>query len=301
LLCILCSVTTVTDAQSVRLYGVDDSVDGHVARLLNGDLFRTPIPPAPSAEAAPNGAAADSAAADSAAAAAAAAKFAKDCDDAHKKALGPKTAEPAKDRYAAAKTYRACVENARSSLLVLAPARAATTTVTLQPLEASLAQAETEAKAEATFMGISFGVGVGASISDDDRISAAEVGADGRIRATSTETQEPRVIFESHYYGWCHSDECNAGHRGVGPFFGIVAKDDKLISAFALGVMFGRKSDEGERSEGFSVGIGAILDSDVKSLADGFKEGQPLPPGETQISFEEKSRWGALLFFTRTF
>jgi hypothetical protein len=39
----------------------------------------------------------------------------------------------------------------------------------------------------------------------------------------------------------------------------------------------------------------------VKSLAGGFEEGAPLPPGEMAIRFEERSRWSTLLFVTRTF
>jgi hypothetical protein len=151
------------------------------------------------------------------------------------------------------------------------------------------------------FMGLNFGVGFGLSHSDDDIISEAEVGADGNIRATKTQTQEPRVILESHYYGWCHTDACNKGARGLGPFFGIVAKDDKLISGFALGGMFGWKNPKDDKSDGFSIGLGAMLDSDVTSLAEGFKEGKPLPAGETAVKFEEKSRWAALIYFTRTF
>ena len=149
-------------------------------------------------------------------------------------------------------------------------------------------------------MGISFGVGIGASYSGSRRVSEAEVGADGKIRALKTETEEPRVILESHYYGFCNLPSCKAGRFGFGPFFGIVAKDDKALSAVAIGGMVGWK-DGGESSQGFSIAVGALLDSNVKSLASGFKIGQPLPTGETAVKYEEKSRWGLVIFLTRTF
>lgn len=64
--------------------------------------------------------------------------------------------------------------------------------------------------------------------------------------------------------------------------------------------MYGFKAKPSD-PDGFSIGIGAILDADVKDLADGFKENQPVPEGETIIRYKSESRWSALIFFTRTF
>ncbi len=275
----------------IELYGLSESSPEHLASILDGSIWSraldaslqpgqllgTPETLSPSQ------------------------RYLDQCNKALQIRNEPKTAKPARERYAAIRTYRDCVENARSQLIALEPGQAAVSSAMFQPLLTTLDEDEGAAKAEKDFMGLSFGVGIGASFSSGDRISAAEIGADGSVRATSDESQEPRVILESHYYGWCKSEKCNAGERGFGPFFGIVAKDDKLISAFALGGMIGWKGDQEDKSDGFSIGFGAMLDSDVNSLADGFEKGQPLPPGETSISFETKSRWGAILFFTRTF
>jgi hypothetical protein len=146
-----------------------------------------------------------------------------------------------------------------------------------------------------------FGVGVGVSYSQDDVVSDADVGAGNIVVSKKNERTQPRVILESHYYGWCHSDNCHLGKFGVGPFIAIVAKDDKLISAFGTGVMLGWKDPKAGEADGWSMGIGAVLDANVKSLASGFEDGKALPVGETSVRFEEKSRWSALLFFTRTF
>jgi hypothetical protein len=206
---------------------------------------------------------------------------------------------PVVQRYQAARQARVCIARARAAQSGSSEAKARLATDPALVAQA-LAAAEEEVKPAAQFLGLNFGVGIGVSYSQDERISEAAIAADGTIRAVKTQTQEPRVILESHYYGWCRSTACEKGRRGIGPFFGIVAKDDKLISAFAAGVMLGWK-DDAPTSAGFSVGIGALLDSDVRSLAKGFETGKPLPVGETEVRYEDKSRWGALLFFTRTF
>lgn len=158
-----------------------------------------------------------------------------------------------------------------------------------------------ELKAQAEFMGLAFGVGVGVSYSFDDVVSQASIDAGGKIVAETRQRQLPRVILESHYYGLCKTAKCNAGTFGLGPYFGIVAKSDKLISGFSAGVMFGWRDPVPENSQGFSIGVGALLDDEVKSLATGFRVGELPPNGETVVRYETKARWSGILFFTRTF
>lgn len=266
--------SSVAFGQTVNVFGADRTSQEIQAGVTNGTLW-------------PAAAAAD--------------PTLRDCEQSRVIAMGPKRLHPAQERYEAALRFQECIAQVRGTVLAASGANATAFALSLQAADELATAKVEESAAETQFMGISFGVGVGISYSEDERISEAEVAANGTIRATKTETQEPRVILESHYYGWCKTPACNEGSFGIGPFFGIVAKDDKLISAFALGVMVGWKDTKRTDSDGFSVGLGLLLDSDVKSLADGFEEGQPLPEGETEPQFEEKSRWGALLFFTRTF
>ena len=213
----------------------------------------------------------------------------------------PVTETRATDRHKAALIARQCLEQDQARQMAADPGKSV---LIYQIHEAYIESANARVAKEngsVVFQGISFGVGVGVSFSDDDIISSAEIDASNLIVATKDETTQPRVILESHYYGWCKTAKCNAGKFGIGPYFGIVAKDDNLISAFSTGVMFGWKDSRDPSSAGFSLGIGAILDADVQSLADGYEEGQPLPPGETSIRFKTESKWGAILFFTRTF
>lgn len=271
---IACLASSVAFGQSVNVYGASRTSQDIQAGMMNGTLW-------------PAVAAAD--------------PTLQDCDKSRLIATGPKRRYPASERHEAALRFQDCIAQVRGTVLAASGANAGAFALSLQVAEERAAAEVEESAAETQFMGMSFGVGVGVSFSEDDIVSEAEVAADDTIRATKTETQEPRVILESHYYGWCKTPACNEGSFGIGPFFGIVAKDDKLISAFAVGLMVGWKDKKRTDSDGFSVGVGLILDSDVSSLADGFDEGEPLPEGETEPQFEEKSRWGALLFFTRTF
>ena len=122
---------------------------------------------------------------------------------------------------------------------------------------------------------------------------------DGVVRVTSSKENQPRVFLESHKYFWCN-DNGKDGTRGCGPFVAVAAKDDDVLGGVAIGFMYGRKT-EITSSEGFSVGIGAVLDADVNDLASGFVANQPPPGGETEVRLESKSRWSAVLFVTRTF
>jgi hypothetical protein len=81
----------------------------------------------------------------------------------------------------------------------------------------------------------------------------------------------------------------------------VATDQDDVLAGVGLGFMFGWRTPQNTNGSGFSVGLGAILDANVKSLGDGFEENKPPPPGETSVRFEEKARWSALLFFTRTF
>jgi hypothetical protein len=224
-----------------------------------------------------------------------------DCESARSVAFGRKSNHPAHERYDAARRYEECLSLLRGIVMSAAGIQAASVQASFLASEEQANNKKEETKGEADFMGVAFGVGFGVSYAEDDVISEAEIGADGKVRAVKTDTQQPRVILESHYYGWCRTSACNQGKRGFGPFFGIVAKDEKLISGFALGAMYGWKDSATGKSAGFSAGLGAVLDSGVKSLAKGFEEGRPPPASETEVKYEEKSRWSALLFFTRTF
>lgn len=168
----------------------------------------------------------------------------------------------------------------------------------LQPLADEAVQLKKQADSETEFMGLTWGLGFGFSFSSAELVDDAEI-VNGIVRMKSQKKQQPRVVMEFHKYLWCNKGNTD-GTRGCGPFVAVAASEDKVLSGVGVGFMYGLKSKPTD-SDGFSVGIGAILDGKVKDLAEGFKINQPPPAGETTVRFEEKSRWSALMFVTKTF
>lgn len=155
------------------------------------------------------------------------------------------------------------------------------------------------AEATTQFMDMSWGVGFGYSFGNDDAIDGAEI-VDGVVRVSSERKDLPRAVFEFHRYFWCNKNRTGPGLAGCGPFVAVSATEDKLLSGVGVGFMYGRRAKVDD-TEGFSVGVGVILDGKVKDLADGYSANQPAPDGATTVRFEEKSRWSTLIFVTRTF
>ena len=165
-------------------------------------------------------------------------------------------------------------------------------------IEADRRRATTPSK----FYGLNWGIGFGFSIGRDDFIESAEI-VDGVVRVTKDNTQQPRAVFEFHKYFGCKLGRlATESHMsGCGPFVAVAGSGDDLLSGVGLGLMYGLKSKDPGESDGFSIGIGAILDRDVKSLASGFTQDLAAPPGSSSVLLEEKSRWSWLVFVTRTF
>ena len=208
------------------------------------------------------------------------------------------------ERAEAARAYESCMRTTFSQVQVaqsqtgnMVAANAITNLQSAVLTEASL-QLESAEAAE-SFMGLSWGLGFGYSIATDDIIESAEI-VNGVVRATDDRTKQARLLLEFHRFFWCN-DKQRSVERGCGPFVAIAASSDDILQGVGVGFMWGWKSKNATDSAGFSVGIGAILDNDVKSLADGFAENQPPPPGETEVRFKKEARWSGLLFVTRTF
>ncbi len=158
---------------------------------------------------------------------------------------------------------------------------------------------ETENNAgDRNFLNLSWGAGFGFSYALDDVIESAEI-VNGKVRVTEDRTQQPRLVLEFHRY-YVHGDESPV-RFGQGPFVAVAAAEKDVLSGVGLGWMFGWRTREDQKGAGFSVGVGFILDADVKSLGKDFETNEPPPPGETSVRYEKKARWSALLFFTRTF
>jgi hypothetical protein len=86
---------------------------------------------------------------------------------------------------------------------------------------------------------------------------------------------------------------------GHGPFAAIQTDKDSTLGSFALGYMVGWR--KGDNDNSFNLGVGLILDRDVKTLGDGIEANRPLPSGETTIRIKEESRRGLLVFTSFAF
>jgi hypothetical protein len=153
------------------------------------------------------------------------------------------------------------------------------------------------------FLGWSWGVGFGVGVADHDRVDQADI-VNNVVRVSKDSSQQARAFLEYHWFPerW-QGESARAADdtivRGHGPFVAVSSRDDKLLSGVGVGWMFAFRDKN--KSEGFGIALGAILDNDVPNLADGFEDGQPPPNGETAIRMESKSRVSYVLFFTRSF
>ena len=159
------------------------------------------------------------------------------------------------------------------------------------------------------FLGIRFGVGIGVSIDPGPaRIVDAQV-IDGILRVTRTANHRPRILLETHYFWRAHQEEdvpvavgdkiirANIADIGAGPFAAIQSSDEAVLEAFALGLMVGFKRED---DSAFNIGVGGLLDPDVKKLGDGLEPDAPIPDGDT-IRFVRQHRWGLLLLVSFSF
>lgn len=193
-----------------------------------------------------------------------------------------------------------CIKEFRGKLIASSPDADSRAKVKelMQPLVDNAMSDEKAAASNTDFMGLNWGVGFGFSKSRDEAIDDAEI-VNGIVRVKSSKKEQPRVVLEFHKYFWLN-DEYKIGDRGLGPFVAVATTQSNLLSGVGVGLIYGRKSNKTD-SDGFSVGIGVILDGEVKDLASGFKADQAPPVGETVVRFENKARWSNILFVTRTF
>ena len=174
-----------------------------------------------------------------------------------------------------------------------------------------------ENKAEKTFQGLNFSVGIALSIDgNNDRVEEAIV-VDNIVRVTKENNYIPRIMLEAHYYFEGNKESIFGDKKtgkfldvlfknnewGIGPFIAIEpSSNDEIIKSVAMGIMLGvKKSDKTNSTNSWNFGIGAIVEPNVMTLGDGIYANQPLPIGETDIRFVEKSKWGVLFISSYNF
>lgn len=204
------------------------------------------------------------------------------------------------ERAAAAAWALECVEGQRAAAFAAATTAEAVIRVreAYQPLIEQKSVAKAQGDSEKDFLGLSWGLGFGYSFGFDESVDGAEIDAGGVVRVTSDRRWQPRLLLEFHKYFWSKRAR-SGGVRGAGPFVAVSATQDEVLSGVGMGLMLGFKARDTD-SDGFSVGLGVVLDAKVRDLASGFDEDEPAPAGATEVRFRERSRWSGLLFVTRT-
>jgi len=167
---------------------------------------------------------------------------------------------------------------------------------------ARTAEEKKESDGQKSFAGLSLGVALSLTIDDSsERVKEAKIVGDV-VRVTKEENVTPRVMLEAHKFLWVSSNEnsrLSFTHSGTGPFIGIVPGEDPVIEAFAIGWMWGWKTDASGKS--FNLALGAINDRKVQLLGDGFSENAAPPKGETEVRYKETDKWAAVLIASFSF
>lgn len=159
-----------------------------------------------------------------------------------------------------------------------------------------LSKAQTEnAKKDALFADNNFGIGFAISFPSKKTVDNADIVNDVVV-ASSIRKNQARVILEFHTLEWYVTET-----SGFGPFAALVSEEDNAISGIGLGVLWSKKSLAKDDNSAFSIGIGAILDNEVKDLADGFEVGKAPPTGETSVRYTTESQTSLMIFVSNNF
>ena len=159
--------------------------------------------------------------------------------------------------------------------------------------------------AQEDFKGLGFGVGLSLTVDtgDNDRVNSASV-VNGIVRVDEEDDTLARIMLESHYFFTPkgHFFKVKPNNWGHGPFVAVQPGTD-IIEAVALGWMIGFKREcelpkaecKSKNTDSWNIGLGYAVDPNAKILGEGIKDNQPLPSGETEVRFREKSQGGILL------
>jgi hypothetical protein len=169
------------------------------------------------------------------------------------------------------------------------------------------AQTPEEGQEEAAtkkFAGLSLGAGLSVSfdLGDADRIDDAAI-VNGVVRVNDVDDASARLLLESHYLFLPDRPFLGLvepGLWGWGPFAAVQAGEGEVIKAGAVGLMLGFRRNLKDTAS-FNLGLGMIVDPDVKTLGDGFVANRPPPPGETEVRYKERAKSGVVVVSSFSF
>ena len=178
-----------------------------------------------------------------------------------------------------------------------------------------------EAKKEFEALGFGGGYGAVVNLDDEPRIAEAEV-VNGFVRVQEDDNVQFGPVMEMHKFNWALRtqtlakvgdnwvlvDELPGGCVptgavlkkvpliGAGPFVTLRLGGEEVVQSFGLGLIFGFRKAESDRSLNF--GVAYVTDPNVKLLGDGIEANKALPTGETQIRYKTTNQYGLMVMFS---
>ena len=169
------------------------------------------------------------------------------------------------------------------------------------------------------FLGVKFAAAFGALIIPD-RVDEAHIArstdSNGNETATVVVTKasgsRPALLLENHLLmpipncKNCEVVALDGGGTaplrpvsvGWGPFLSLQSSQEDIVDSIGFGLMVGLRQGT---DNAFNIGLGRVLDPNAKSLAEGFVDGQPAPPGATEVQFLQESKWGWVVLVSFSF
>jgi hypothetical protein len=169
-----------------------------------------------------------------------------------------------------------------------------------------------------TDLGFGPGLAVAYHRSKDSRVTTAQLDGAGNVRATNEQAVSGSVLLEVHCFN-CHifGSDWSMSNRSVSPFLAIqvTGNNSQVLNGIGYGVLFGFKNQGADQklqktaagepvasgtgtSYSMNIGIGVLHEFGVQQLSTGTHVDQPLPSGQTQITYKTATRTSPMLLFS---
>lgn len=147
------------------------------------------------------------------------------------------------------------------------------------------------------FLGLNWALGLAFTSIEEDSIEDAVI-ENGIVRVKETAQRTESLMFETHYTTGFDNDDTVAD----GPFVAIELTDGEgeELKAYGFGWMWSFQFDS-ESKRSVNIGVGYYVNKEVRSLASGFVDGEPVPTGYTDIQYREDDERGWMVMLSHTF
>jgi len=155
-----------------------------------------------------------------------------------------------------------------------------------------------------------FGIALGFETYKESYINEAEtVGSQKIVRVSDSQKRKPSIWLETHYVWDGTATKWSFTHSAPGFYAGIrlLGANSDVFDAFSLGFLWSFKRTaigdvppKGQLAESINIGIGPVWHK-TKVLANGIKEGQPLPTDYNEVKFDKRDETSWMLMLSAGF